>query len=164
MFGFEAFHLLYISCTALPPLVKHHQKFVYFITCSGWQLPAHVTFWENILETSSHKQKRTNTASCTLRSIVDKDLAHNNHCHHDFHGRFGKDQSSYPNSKKCCPKIPKNTDDALRQKKEKIENEESYIFEPELHRVVVFVVIPYTSKSSAHKDGTLPKRNNGNFN
>lgn len=59
---------------------------------------------------------------------------------------------------------PKNTDDALRQKKEKIENEESYIFEPELHRVVVFVVIPYTSKSSAHKDGTLPMRNNGNFN
>lgn len=100
----------------------------------------------------------------TLCSIVDEDLAHNNHCHHDFHGRFGKDRSSYPNSKKCCPKIPKNTDDALRQKKEKIENEESYIFEPELHRVVVFVVIPYTSKSSAHKDGTLPMRNNGNFN
>lgn len=163
MFGFEGFHLLYIS---RPTLGQTPSKICIFHNM-WWQLPAHVTFWKNILETSSQKQKRTNTASCgRLHALL--------HCWRGprpqqslsswFPRKIWQRSEFLSKLQEMLSQDPKNTDDALRQKKEKIENEESYIFEPELHRVVVLVVIPYTSKSSAHKDGTLPMRNNGNFN
>lgn len=165
MFGFECFHLLYIS---RPTLGQTPSKICIFHNMFWMAASSPCDFLKehsgNIFsKTKADKYSflrtptrsaplltRTSPTTITVIMISTEDLA--------------KIGVLIQTPRNAVPRSQKNTDDALRQKKEKIENEESYIFEPELHRVVVFVVIPYTSKSSAHKDGTLPMRNNGNFN